>query len=165
MGAILGVSLGLLVGTFGFFVMRNPMHLALLSWQKSYYQRMVLDTIMRNQLRILGVLICLFGNSIFAASLGSALKMRFLNTVSDELWVLMGLVFFAAWGVGLILAIRQLVKGELFKWWRIWKVSAELGPIDVFPRVTPKMQKEARLFTIALSSLATITVVIAIIRR
>ena len=30
------------------------MRLALLSWQKGYYQRMVLDTTMRNQLRVLG---------------------------------------------------------------------------------------------------------------
>jgi hypothetical protein len=74
MGALVGVLIGLLVGTFGFLVMRNPMRLALLSWQKGYYQRMVLDTTMRNQLRVLGVLVCLFGTSILAASLGSALK-------------------------------------------------------------------------------------------
>lgn len=165
MGAVVGVLLGLLVGTFGFLVMRNPMHLALLSWQKGYYQRMVLDTTMRNQLRVLGVLLCLFGTSIFAASLGSALRLSFLNAVSEGLWVLMGLIFFAAWGVGLILAIRQLIRGELFNWWRMWRVSTELGPIDVFPPVTPKMQREARLFTIALLSLAAISVVAAVFHR
>ena len=165
MGAVVGVVLRLLVGAFGFFVMRNPMHLALLSWQKGYYQRMVLDTTMRNQLRVLGVLVCLFGSSIFAASLGSALKLSLLTAVSEGLWVLMGLIFFAAWGVGLILAIRQLIKGELFDWWRMWKVSAEVGPIDVFPPVTPKMQREARFFTIALSSLAVISVVAALFHR
>lgn len=83
MGAVVGVLIGLLVGTFGFLVMRNPMHLALLSWQKGYYQRMVLDTTMRNQLRVLGVLVCLFGTSIFAASLGSALRVSFLAAVSE----------------------------------------------------------------------------------
>ena len=165
MGAVVGVLLGLVVGTSGFFVMRNPMHLALLSWQKGYYQRMVLDTTMRNQLRVLGVLVCLFGASIFAASLGSALRVSFLTAVSEGLWVLMGLIFFSAWGIGLILAIRQLVKGELSNWWRTWKVSAELGPIDVFPPVTPKMQREARLFTIALLSFAVISVVAALFDR
>jgi hypothetical protein len=87
------------------------MRLALLSWQKGYYQRMVLDTTM------------------------------------------------------LIIAIRQLIKGELFNWWRMWKVSAELGRIDVFPPVTLKMQKEARFFTIALFSLALLSVAAALFHR
>ncbi len=165
MGAVVGVVIGLLVGTFGFLIMRNPMHLALLSWQKGYYQRMVLDTTMRNPLRILGVLVCLFGTSIFAASLGSALRVSFLAAVSEGLWVLMGLIFFAAWGVGLILAIRQLIRGELFNWWRMWKISSELGLIDVFPPVTPKMQREARFFTISLLSLALISVIAALLHR
>ena len=77
----------------------------------------------------------------------------------------MGLIFFAAWGVGLILAIRQLIKGELFDWWRMWKVSAELGPIDVFPPITPRMQKEARFFTISLLFLALIAVVAALFHQ
>ena len=162
MGALVGVLIGLLVGTFGFLVMRNPMRLALLSWQKAYYQRMVLDTTMRNQLRVLGVLVCLFGTSILAASLGSALKVKLLTAASEGLWVLMGLIFFAAWGLGLILAIRQLIKGELFSWWRMWKVSSELGPVDVFPLVTPKMQREARFFTIALLSLVLVSVAAAL---
>jgi cytochrome bd-type quinol oxidase subunit 2 len=123
---------------------------------------MVLDTTMRNQLRVLGVLVCLFGSSIFTASLGSALRVSSLAAVSEGLWVLMGLIFFAAWGVGLILAIRQLIKGEVFNWWQMWKVSAELGPIDVFPPVTPKMEREARLFTIALLSLAVMSVIAAL---
>lgn len=158
MGALVGVLIGLLVGTFGFFIMRDPMRLALLSWQKGYYQRMVLDTTMRNQLRVLGVLVCLFGTTILTASLSSVLRVSLLSAVSEGLWVLMGLIFIAAWGAGLILAIRQLLKGELFNWWRMWKVSTELGPIDVFPPTTPKMQREARLFTIALLSLVLISV-------
>src|SRR5208282_2466866 len=133
MGGVIGVLVGLPIATFGFLVMRNPMRLALLSpWQEGYYQRMVLDTTMRIQLRVLGVLVCLFGASILTALLGSALKASLLSAVSEGLWVLMGLIFFAAWGVGLILAIWQLSRGELFDWWRMLKVSAELGPIDVF---------------------------------
>jgi hypothetical protein len=117
-GAVVGVLIGVLVGTFGFLVMRNPMRLALLSWQKGYYQRMVLDTTMRIQLRVLGVLGCLFGTSILTASLGSALRLNLFSVVSEGLWVLMGLIFFKAWGVGLVLAIRQLIRGELFNWFR-----------------------------------------------
>jgi hypothetical protein len=65
MGGIVGVLIGLSVATFGFLVMRNPMKLTLLSpWQEGYYQRMVLDTTMCIQLRMLGVLVCLFGDSL-----------------------------------------------------------------------------------------------------
>jgi hypothetical protein len=165
MGAGVGALIGLLMGTFGFLVMRNPMWLSIMPWHKGYYQRMVLDTAMRIQLRVLGVLMCLFGTSIFTASLASALRRSVLTIVSEGLWVLMGLIFFAAWGAGLILAIRQLIKGELFNWWRMWKVSAELGPIDVFPPITPKMQREARFFTIALLCLALISVSAALFLR
>src|SRR5258708_1050145 len=115
MGGVIGVLVGLLLATFGFLVMRNPMQLALLSpRQKGYYQRMVLDTAMRIQLRVLGVLVCLFGASIFADSLGSVLKASLLRAVSEGLWVLMGLIFFAAWGIGLILPIRPLFSADLF---------------------------------------------------
>jgi hypothetical protein len=126
---------------------------------------MVLDTAMRIQLRVLGVLVCLFGASILTALLGSALKASLLSAVSEGLWVLMGLIFFSAWGIGLILAIRQLFRGELFDWWRMLKVSAELGPIDVSPPVTPRMQKEAKLFTVALLSLAVVAAAAALFRQ
>src|SRR5581483_9259176 len=115
MGGVIGILVGLPIAVFGFLVMRNPMRLALLSpWSEGYYQRMVLDTTMRNQLRVLGVLVCLFGSSILTDSVGAMLKATFLNAISEGLWVLMGLIFFAAWGLGLILAIRQLFKGQLF---------------------------------------------------
>jgi hypothetical protein len=165
---MVGSLIGLAVAVFGFAAMRNPMRLNLNPFSpsaKGYYQRMVLDTTMRIQLRVFGVLVCLFGSGIFTSFLGSALRVGWLNTVSQGLWVLMGSIFFAAWGVGLILAIRQLIKGELFNWWRMWKVSADLGPIDAFPPVTPKMQREARFFTIALLSLALISVVAALFHR
>jgi hypothetical protein len=166
MGGVIGVLVGLPFATFGFFVMRNPMRLALLSpWQKGYYQRMVLDTTMRIQLRVLGVLMCLFGASIFTALVGSALKASLLSAVSEGLWVLMSLIFFAACGAGLILAVWQLFRGELFDWWRMLKVSTELGPIDVFPPVTPRTQREAKLFTVALLSLAVVATAVALLRQ
>lgn len=166
MGGIVALFIGLTVSAFGFLIMRNPMRLALLSpWQKGYYQRMILDTTMRNQLRLLGALMCLFGTGIAATVLGSVLKIRALDAASQGLWVLMGLIFFAAWGVGLILAIRQLIRGELFDWWRMWVESAKLGPIDVFPPATPKMQKETKLFTVALLSLAALAMAAGIAER
>jgi hypothetical protein len=100
MFGVIGVLVGLSLATFGFLVMRNPMRLALLSpWQEGYYQRMVLDTAMRIQLRVLGVVVSLFGASILTATLGSALKVRFLSAVSEGLWALMGLIFLVAWSV------------------------------------------------------------------
>jgi hypothetical protein len=160
-GTIVGLLIGLALAVFGFAAMRDPMRLNLNPFSpsaKGYYQRMVLDTTMRIQLRV-------FGSGMFTSFLGSALRVALLNTVSQGLWVLMGSIFFAAWGVGLILAIRQLIKGELFNSWRMWRVSADLGPIDAFPPVTPKMQREARFFTIALLSLALISVVAALFHR
>jgi hypothetical protein len=155
MGGIIGVLIGLPVAVFGFCTMRNPMRFTLLSpWSEGYYQRMVLDTTMRNQLRVLGVLVCLFGSGILTASLGSVLRANFLEATSEGLWVLMGVIFFSAWGFGLILAVRQLFKGQLFDWFRVWKTSVQLGPIDVFPPITPKMQREAKLFTATLLTLA-----------
>jgi hypothetical protein len=160
MGGIIGVLIGLPLAVFGFLVMRNPMRLALLSpWSEGYCQRLVLDTGMRNQLRVLGALMCLFGAGIFTDLLGVTLKAHFLNDISGGLWVLMGLIFFAAFGFGLIFSIVQLFKGQLFDWFRVWNVSAQFGPIDVFPAVTPKMRREANLFTAILLTLACLAAV------
>jgi len=92
------------------------------------------------------------------------LKANFLQDISEGLWVLMGLIFFSAWGFGLILAIRQLFKGQLLDWFRMWKVGTQLGPIDVFPPVTPKMQREAKLFTAALLALACAAAIASLLR-
>src|SRR5712691_12684070 len=165
MGGVVGVLIGLPLAIFGFFIMRDPMRLALLSpWLEGYYQRMMLDTAIRNQLRVLGVLVCLFGAGILTDSLGAMLKANFLNAISKGLWVLMGLIFFAAWCLGLILAIMQLFKGQLLDWFRMWKVGVQLGPIDVFPPITPKMQREAKLFTAALLTLACLAATASLLR-
>ena len=167
MGGLIGVATGVLLSVFGFLVMRNPMMLAYLSFSpgsKGYYQRMILDTSGRNQLRVLGVLVSLFGSSILTASIGSLTKVRLLGAISEGLWVLMGCIFFAAWGIGLILAVRQLFKGQLFDWLRMWKAGVQLGPIDVFPPITPKMQREAGLFTIVFVGLLCVVVLVVVIR-
>jgi len=104
MGAVIGVAIGLAIAAFGFAAMRDPMRLNLIRFSPSaqgYLQRMVLDTSTRNQLRVLGALICLFGSGIFTASLGAALKSHWLDAISNGLWALMDCVFFGAWGLGL----------------------------------------------------------------
>ena len=167
MGAIIGAIVGLALAAFGFAAMRNPMRLNLLPFNpgaEGYYQRMVLDTSTRNQLRVLGALICLFGSGIFTASLGAVLKIRSLNAVSDGLWILMGCIFFAAWGTGLIVFVWQLLKGQTFNWFQAWKLGAQLGPIDVFPPVTPKMRREAQISTVALVTLACLAAMASLLR-
>jgi hypothetical protein len=168
MGGFVGVLVGLPLAVFGFIVMRNPMRLALLSplspGAEGYYQRMVLDTSMRNQLRVLGVLVCLFGSGILTASLGAMFKVRFLAAISDGLWVLMGLIFCVAWCSGLVLFIWQLFKRQVPNWFAMRRAGVELGPIEMVPSVTPKMQREALFFTVALLTLAAFAAVTAVLR-
>jgi hypothetical protein len=165
MGRFVGVLVGLPLAVFGFIVMRNPMRLSVFSpGAEGYYQRMALDTSMRNQLRVLGVLMCLFGSSILTASLGGMLKTHFLASISEGLWVLMVLIFWIAWCSGLVIFIWQLFKRRVPNWFAMWRASVELGPIEMTPPVTPKMQREALVFTIALLTLATIAAGAAILR-
>jgi hypothetical protein len=141
------------------------MRLALFSpGAEGYYQRMILDTSMRNQLRVLGVLVCLFGSSLLTASLGGMFKAHVLAAVSEGLWVLLGLIFCIAWCSGLVIFIWQLSKRNVPNWFAMWRASAELGPIEMTPAITPKMQKEAFVFTIALLTLTTVAALAAILR-
>jgi hypothetical protein len=168
MGGFIGLLVGVLLAAFGFVVMRNPMRLSLLAplspGAKGYYQRMILDTMTRNQLRILGVLVCLFGSSLLTTSLGAVLRARFLNAVSEGLWILMGCIFWAAWLSGLGILIWQLFKRRVPNYFAMWRAGIDLGPIEMFPPVTPKMQREALLFTVALFTLAIIASVVAVLR-
>jgi hypothetical protein len=82
MGSAIGTIIGLALGAFGFVVMRNPMKLCLLApGQEGYYQRAVLDRWQRVSLRLLGVLVSLFGMVIMSAALGGWLKVRSLQAV------------------------------------------------------------------------------------
>lgn len=168
MGGFVGVLVGLPLAVFGFIVMRNPMRLALLSpfspGTVGYYQRMVLDTSMRNQLRVLGALMCLFGASILTASLGGMFKAHFVAAISEALWVLMGLIFCVAWCSGLLIFVWQLCKRRVPNWVAMWRAGVELGPIEMVPSVTPKMQREALVFTVALLTLAAFASVAAVVR-
>jgi hypothetical protein len=168
MGGFIGLLVGVSLAAFGFVVMRNPMCLSLLSplspGAKGYYQRMILDTMTRNQLRILGVLVCLFGSSILTTSLSAVLRARFLNAVSEGLWILMGCIFWAAWLSGLGIFIWQVFKRRVPNYFAMWRAGVDLGPIEMFPPVTPKMQREALFFTVALFTLAIIASTVAVLR-
>jgi hypothetical protein len=166
LGAVLGALVGLALTTFGFLVMRNPMRVCLLApGAEGYYQRLVLDTTSRNQLRVLGVLVCLFGASILTAALGTLFKAHALDSISTGLWVLMGCLFLAVWGVGVVLAARSFLKGEGLDWLEKWKTGAVLGPIDVFPAITPKMQQESFFYTVALCTLASIAAIVSLLHQ
>jgi hypothetical protein len=165
MGAVIGVALGAALSSLGFLVMRNPMRLSFLfASSEGYYQRLVLDTTSRIQLRILGILVCLFGSGILTAALASILRADLLTAISDELWGLLSLVFLIAWTVGVVLAVIQGFKGKSFEWFQMWKTGAQLGPIDVFPLVTPKMHSEARSFTVIFLTLACLAAMAAVLR-
>jgi hypothetical protein len=74
------------------------------------------------------------------------------------------LIFAGAFVSGLVQTVKQIIKGELFDWVRVWRTGVELGPMDVCPAVTPKMQKEARIFTTALLVLISVTVAASALR-
>jgi hypothetical protein len=145
---------GLVIAIFGFLVMRNPMRLSIFApTEEGYYQRMVLDASPRNTFRVLGMLICMFGAGIATAVLGGAFKVRALQAMSKGLWASMGLLFLAYWCFGIALTIWQALRGKSVGWsdWRQSRRRAiELGAIDVFPSVTPQMQREALMFTVGL---------------
>jgi len=150
MGAFLAAIVGLTVGWFGFAIMRDPMRLLWLApGSEAYYQRLVLDKSGRISLRLLGALVSLFGLVILTARLGSSLRLRSFEAASNALLALLWILFFGAWFAGFVFGAVQLLRGQMENWFQVWKQSAELGPIAVFPARTPAMAKEARVFTIA----------------
>ena len=170
MGALVGSIIGAILASFGFLVMRNPMRLAVLGafdpTTRGYYQRMVLDTFMRNQMRIMGALACTLGLVVGTAASGALIKSRVLQSVSDGLLLLLWFVFGSAWVVGLIHLVIDLVRGRgLGGWFQMWRASAEMGEIDVSPFPTPKMQREAIFFTIAFCVLLCITLTLTLMWR
>lgn len=164
MGGLIGVIVGLAVGGFGFLVMRNPMRLALLApGAEGYYQRAVLDRWPRISMRILGVLVSLFGLVIFTAALGGVLRLHQLSGASNGLLALLWLVFIGGWGVGLVFIVVQLVRKKSLgwmDWFETWKRGVQLGPIAVYPPITPAMQREAGIFTVGFCLLVAAAVIV-----
>jgi hypothetical protein len=120
---------------------------------------MVLESSSRNQLRILGVLVCTFGLCIGTAKSGELLKSQVLQSISDGFLVLLWVVFISALVAGLILERGRGV-GD---WFRMWRNGAVLGEINVYPAETPKMQCEAIFFTIIFAVSLCITIMAALV--
>ncbi len=79
----------------------------------------------------------------------------------------MALDFAVLWGLGLLVTIWRLVQGKSVgwsDWFRMRKTGIELGPIDVFPAVTPQMQREATLFTAGFAILVCVAAGLALFR-
>jgi hypothetical protein len=150
MGVLIGMLVSLALTAFGFIVMRNPIRMAVLSpGMKGYYQRLMLDTSMRNQIRVVGLVFCLLGASVFTFVLSWITKAEFLRTIGQGLWVLLNCVFWVAFCFGLVLTIRQFIHGQLLDWLRMWRKGTELAAVESFTP-TPAMRKEAAFFTLAL---------------
>jgi hypothetical protein len=96
---------------------------------------------------------------ILSAALSSFLKIHVLSNVSDGFLAELGLLFIFAWAIGLVLAIMQAIRGQLFDWFRYWKEGIVLGPINVYPPITPAMQKESRVFTVGFCVLIAIAII------
>lgn len=165
MGALVGVAIGVVSAVFGFSTMRNPLIFGVLfPFAKGYYQRLMLDTLLRIQLRVLGALICLFGGSIGTHSLAALMKSSWLDAVGEALFVLLIFVFACAFCAGLVLGIWQTYRGELFDWLRIWRTGIQLGTINMVPSITPKMQREARLFVLIFCVLVSVATLAALLQ-
>jgi hypothetical protein len=163
---ILLVSSG--IAAFGVLVMRNPMRLALLApGAQGFYQRMVLDRVQRQQLRMLGMIMPFFGLVILTNILGGLLRIKVLHTVSDGMLALLWVSFIAAFGFGVIYSVVLLVRGrgkEVFLGsLRMWRQGIELGPIAVEPAITPRMHKEATVFTVIYCLLVALPFAIALV--
>jgi hypothetical protein len=158
--------LGIGFAMFGFLAMRDPMLLTLeFRSAEGYYQRMVLDRLQRIQLRLLGMLISFFGCVVFTAALGGLLRLPVVEAFQDAFLGLLWLVFVGAFGLGIIYLAIQLVRGRAgaiwSDWFRIYKNGMELGPIAVFPGVTPRMRRERRAFAIAFYVLVALAIAVS----
>ena len=164
MGGLVVVIIGAALGCFGFLVMRNPMRLALLApGAEGYYQRIVLDRPQRISMRILGALMSLFGLLLSAAVTGASLKLSFLTGASNGLLVLLWVVFVGAWVFGIIATVVRLIQRKSLgwtDWFEMWKRGLQLGPIAVYPAITPAMEQETRIFSIGFIFFVVIAVLI-----
>ncbi len=148
-GGIVGATIGLAVGACGFVVMRDPIKLSLLApGEVGYYQRVVLDRWSRIPARLFGLLIALFGLGIFSAGCARLLKMGVLKELSDGLMIEMGVLFAVLWVSGVVIFVVQAIRGHALDWFKLRQQGIQLGPIDVYPSVTPAMSRESRLFTL-----------------
>jgi hypothetical protein len=154
----------------GIFVMRNPILFGYLDpGAQGHYQRMVLDRLQRNQMRVVGLVGSNFGLVIFTAALKGMLKFDVLERISNGFLVLLWLSFVAAFGFGLIYLVVQVVRGRSIasftRWFEMRRRQIALGPIAVYPTETPQMIKETEVFTVVYCVLVTSTVVVSLLVR
>jgi hypothetical protein len=158
------------IAALGFLVMRNPMLLAMLApGAEGYYQRMVLDRYQRNQMRIVGMVLSFFGLMLFTSVLKGFSRSKGFDAVSTGMLVLLWFSFISAWVSGLIYLMVQLIRGRwkelFFGWFRMYRRGIELGPIDVYPAVTPRMRVETLWFTVVYFFLIGLTLTVALTVR
>jgi hypothetical protein len=136
---------------------------------EGYYQRMVLDRLQRNQMRMLGMIFSFFGLAMLTGVLSGRLSSRILDAISDGMLVLLWISFTSAFMFGIIYSAVQIFRGrwkELFsRCFDIYKRGTELGPIDVSPTITPRMRRESIAFTVIYSFLIGVTLVVALVAR
>jgi hypothetical protein len=112
-------------------------------------------------------LMCLFGAGIATAGLAATFKAPALRAMSNGLWAMMGLLFLSLWCYGVGAAIWQTLRGKSLgwsDWFQSRRRAIELGPIDVFPSITPQMRKEALVFTVGFVILVCLAAGFALIR-
>ena len=169
MSQLLFLVVGGGLAAIGFLAMRNPMLLARLApGEEGYYQRQVLDRFARNQMRMLGMIGSYFGLVILTAALKGILRFRVLQSISDGFLILLWLSFTTAFGFGVVCLIVQLIRGRAIgftDWFQMRKRQVELGPIDVYPAVTPRMSKESKVFTMIYCLLIAGNVLVSILAR
>jgi hypothetical protein len=110
----------------------------------------------------------LFGSVILTAALSAFPRLQVLKVISDGLLTLMTLLFLGAWGFGVLYSVIQLFRGR-FEGWSDWlrrrRLGIELGPIAVYPPMTPAMRREANAFTVGFFLIVAVSVVGALSRR
>jgi hypothetical protein len=158
------------IAAMGFLAMRNPMLFVFLApGAEGYYQRMVLDRLQRNQMRMLGMIFSFFGLAMLTGVLSGRLSSRILDAISDGMLVLLWISFTSAFMFGIIYSAVQIFRGrwkELFsRCFDIYKRGTELGPIDVSPTITPRRRRESIAFTVIYSFLIGVTLVVALVAR
>ena len=131
----------------------------------AYYQRLVLDRAQRFHLRNMGALVCAFGLVVSVGIASATVSSPFVSRLSDLLFGLLVLAFALAFLFGFTSFIVQLVRGKSFNSWKTWRNSNVLGPVSVYPSITPQMEKEAKVYSIAFCGLLLILVIIAYVWR
>jgi hypothetical protein len=169
MANLFGILLGLSIGIGGFMLMRNPMTLSRLPYApKGYYQHLILDAVQRNQLRALGGAISLFGITLAITASQFFAKSRVVEALFKTFYVLLSLVIMGGFVGGVLLVIFDLIRGRFLRRfldsWKLLLHAPRLEALPVKPEVTPRMQKEAKIFTIAFCGMVCLGILTALAR-